>query len=101
MKLVEKSRLKAFKVDKILLEKLLKNYIQYVGYIPRTWDISQVLTVIYSQLLSVLLVSYCQLYIVTLSTLLDNTVLIFLKVEQNWQQNCFNLQQNLISTHVN
>ena len=101
MKLVEKSRLKAFKVDKILLEKLLKNDIQYVGYIPRTWDISQVLTVIYSQLLSVLLVSYCQLYIVTLSTLLDNTVLIFLKVEQYGQQNCFNLQQNLIFIHVN
>ncbi len=64
MKLVEKSRLKAFKVDKILLEKLLKNDIQYVGYIPRTY-ISQLLSVIYSQLLSVLLVSYCQLYIVS------------------------------------
>jgi hypothetical protein len=39
MKLVEKSRLKAFKVEKILLENLLKNY--NVGYIPRSWDISQ------------------------------------------------------------
>jgi hypothetical protein len=39
MKLVEKSRLKAFKVDKILLENSSK--IIYVGYIPRTWDISQ------------------------------------------------------------
>ncbi len=50
MKLVKKSRLKAFKVDKILLENLSKNYIQYVGYIPRTWDLSQLLSVIYSQL---------------------------------------------------
>lgn len=28
MKLVEKSRLKAFKVDKILMENILKNYIR-------------------------------------------------------------------------
>jgi hypothetical protein len=30
MKLVEKSRLKAFKVDKILLENLFKNYIRRI-----------------------------------------------------------------------